>query len=466
MIALIAISLVVIGIATIFYFKSQNEQYHLERLQRKEQSVMLSLDYFIIENRIDTITVRLENKIQELADIHALDLNVYTTGGELLGSTQIELFDNGTFSKNIPDSVLQRVRMNEQIIVNEESKGSNYLSTYFLLYNSGHRPIAIINLPYRKDVAKNEQELFDFLFTLAQVYILLFLGASILAYFLANYITDSLRTISEKLQTVRINKQNEKIDWKSRDEIGELVREYNRMVDELEDSARLLAKSERESAWKEMARQVAHEIKNPLTPMRLSVQHLQRALTEVPEEVQERMARFSKTMIEQIDSLSHIASEFSNFAKMPKATLEPLEIDQVIQHVVDLYHDSRVSIAFDTDGQTSWVLGDKEQWKRVFTNLVKNAIQAIPEETEGRVQIRQKRVDDTVHITVTDNGSGIPEVQREKVFEPNFTTKSSGMGLGLAIVKSIVESSKGTIRFESAEGQGTTFFIELPVHDI
>jgi len=462
MLMLVLLSLVTIGGVTIYYFKQQNEAYHLERLERKEQSIMLSLDYYIIENDIRTLNVKLENKIQELADIHNLDINIYTTQGELMGSTQIELFDNGTFEKNIPDSTITKITRSEQIIVQEEVDDRPYLSTYFSLYTSDRKPMAIVNLPYYKDQERNQREVLDFLGTLSQVYVLLFLGATVLAYFLANYLTTSLRTIAERLEKVRITGNNEKLVWHGNDEIKALVNQYNQMVDELAESAQKLAKSERESAWKEMAKQVAHEIKNPLTPMRLQVQHLQRIAYNNPADLPQKMERLAETLIQQIDSLSRIATEFSNFAKMPKPTLAPTDVDAICKDTLLLYAQDQPFITCKIGAGEKVVLADSEQLSRVFTNLVQNAIQAIPDNREPQIEIETISTDEEVFIHVRDNGSGIDEAEQEKIFEPNFTTKSSGMGLGLAIVKGIVNGFNGEISFVSTPQSGTTFTVRLP----
>ncbi len=464
MIALVLISLIVIGVATLFFFKNQNDEYHLDRLRRKEQSVMLSLDYYIIENDINELNVKLENKIQELADVQALDMNVYTLGGELMGSTQIELFDNGTFSKSIADSTVERIKRSEQIIIQESVQDREYLSTYFILYTAKRKPMAIINLPYYKDTERNRSELYDFLATLAQVYVVLFIGASILAYFLSNYITNSLRTISEKLKNVRINGENQKLEWNGNDELSALVNDYNRMVDELAVSAQLLARSERESAWKEMAKQVAHEIKNPLTPMRLQLQHLQRIANDNPTDLKERMQKVSKTLVAQIDTLSGIASEFSDFAKMPKPELNQVDIDEAVKNTISLFTEEQGLINAEIGPGDKTVLADLNQLNRVLTNLITNAIQAVPENKEPRISVETLLVENEVLLRVTDNGSGIPKELQPKIFEPNFTTKSGGMGLGLAMVKGIIQEFNGKIGFVSELGAGTTFTVSIPLN--
>lgn len=469
MITLILIALIVSGITTIIHFKRQNDRMQLERLQQKEHSIMLALNYYIIENNIESVNAKLENKVQELSDINLLDLNVFDTHGQLLGSTNMEIFENEGRPLLLPDSVIHQLNTAEdRLVIREEIKDLEYLSTYFYLVSPENKNIAIVNLPYLKSEEQSQRDLLRFLGTLGQIYVLLFLGAALLAYFLSSYITKSLSTIRKKLESFRINAQNEKLEWNSHDEIGALVNTYNLMVDELEQSAEKLAKSEREMAWKEMAKQVAHEIKNPLTPMRLSIQHLQRKLKDRPEEADEIMKRFSNTMLEQIDTLSRIATEFSNFAKMPKAKLEPLNIVGIVESVQELYtseYEGTINIQLENQlGKHQLIYADKEQMLRVFGNLVKNAIQAFSAPESGKITISLREQENRIIAAVKDNGKGISAETIDKIFTPSFTTKSSGMGLGLAMVKNIVTGIGATIWFDTEENKGTTFYISFPIY--
>ena len=237
------------------------------------------------------------------------------------------------------------------------------------------------------------------------------------------------------------------------------------MVLELGESAKKLSESERELAWREMARQVAHEIKNPLTPMKLNIQHLQRAWYDKNDKLETTFEKVTKVLIEQIDSLSNLASSFSDFAKMPMERFEVCNLVEIVQNSVLLFEKaSQVNFTFKTQSKNIRVYTDKEQISRVFNNLIKNAIQAIPEELIGQIEINITTNQKYVNITVKDNGTGIPEEIKEKVFVPSFSTKSSGMGLGLAISKKILETSNGTIRFETRKDVGTTFYIQLPLY--
>jgi nitrogen fixation/metabolism regulation signal transduction histidine kinase len=237
------------------------------------------------------------------------------------------------------------------------------------------------------------------------------------------------------------------------------------MVLELEKSADLLAQSERESAWREMAKQVAHEIKNPLTPMKLSVQYLEKAWDEKSPDFEKRLARFTKTIIEQIDTLSTIASEFSDFAKMPSAKIESADLKDIIISTLELYQDyDKVEFNFTYDKNIDYpIKADKKQILRVFSNLIKNSLQALSESTDGKITIILEKHTDYYNISISDNGPGIPDELANKIFSPSFTTKSSGMGLGLAIVNSIIKSYNGSINFTSEVNSGTTFYITFPL---
>lgn len=287
--------------------------------------------------------------------------------------------------------------------------------------------------------------------------------AIVLAYFLSKYITKSLKTISDKMNETRLEKRNKKIDIETTsEEIATLVHSYNSMIDELEESAVKLATNEREQAWREMAKQVAHEIKNPLTPMRLSVQSFQRKFNPEDPEINQKVDEFSKTLIQQIDTMSSIASAFSNFAKMPAQQNETLNVVKIVKLALDIFNEDY--IVFLTDEEEIIAKFDRTQLIRVVTNLVKNGIQAIPENTNviPRIVVKVQSNEENVDIIVSDNGKGISEENKLKVFEPKFTTKSSGMGLGLAMVKNIVETYNGNITFTSKEGKGAIFTVSFP----
>jgi nitrogen fixation/metabolism regulation signal transduction histidine kinase len=285
--------------------------------------------------------------------------------------------------------------------------------------------------------------------------------AIVFAYFISRYITKSLKKIGEKLDQTRFNQRNEKIIVEDAgEEIYNLINAYNSMIDELEESAVKLAKSEREQAWREMAKQVAHEIKNPLTPMRLTVQSFQRKFDPNDPNIRQKVDEYSKTIIQQIDTMSNIASAFSNFAKMPAQQSEMLNVVEITRLAMDLFNEDYINYTHESEEIIAKF--DRTQLIRVVTNLVKNAIQAISHERPPQINVRVFEQDDKVMITVQDNGIGITKENEPKIFEPKFTTKTSGMGLGLGMVKNIMETYGGNITFTSEENKGTTFIVSFP----
>ncbi len=305
-----------------------------------------------------------------------------------------------------------------------------------------------------------------FFMTLLNAYVFIFLIAIGIAVFMSKSIIGPVAQLSEKLKRIRLGKKNETIQWAIDDEVGELIRDYNAMVTKLDESAMLLAQTERDTAWREMAKQVAHEIKNPLTPMKLSIQYLQNSASRGEQvDLPAMIKRVSTTLIEQIDNLTNIATEFSSYAKMPQASNEVFVINDVLASVHDLFRKREdMDIQLQVPINDLDVFADKSQIIRVFNNIVKNAIQSIPKTRRGLIHIKLYLEDETIVISFEDNGVGIDEHMREKVFYPNFTTKSSGMGLGLAICSDIIQSFDGNIYFETEKGVGTKFFIELPRH--
>jgi nitrogen fixation/metabolism regulation signal transduction histidine kinase len=340
--------------------------------------------------------------------------------------------------------------------------GETFLSSYTYITDTKFKPLAILNLPYLENDNFLDKELDEFLQRLGYTYMIMLMVAIVLALLLSKYITKTLKTISDKIKETRLEKRNEKIEIKSStEEILTLVNSYNSMIDELQESAVKLATSEREQAWREMAKQVAHEIKNPLTPMRLSVQSFQRKFDPTDPVIHQKVDEFSKTLIQQIDTMSSIASAFSNFAKMPAQQNEMLNVVAIVKLALDIFNEDYITFIAEEDEIIAKF--DRTQLIRVVTNLIKNGIQSIPNDAENpKIIVHVSSVNGIVKITVQDNGIGISEDNKSKVFEPKFTTKTSGMGLGLAMVKNIVETYNGKINFISEKGKGTTFTVTFP----
>ena len=473
------LSFIIIGAITISYFNRQSQDYHRSRLLRKLNAVASEIEYESADATEDSDPERrkdprwpfdlgVQSDLGALSEIHAIDLNIYDTLGFLQQSSQPDIFSKGLLSKVMEPEAW--AAMNNagcsHWIQTEEIGALPFLSAYRPLQSAEGKTMAYLHLPYFAKERNQRQEVSGFMVALVNVYVLLLVVAGLVALGISNSVTRSLAKISAQFQKIKVGERNEPITWKSQDEIGLLVSEYNKMLGQLERSASLLARSERESAWREMARQVAHEIKNPLTPMRLSIQHLQRAIADGDPRAEELTQRVSRTLLEQIETLTVIATEFSNFAQMPTPKPNQVVLGDVLKSIVDLYQvEEAADIQLSIPGAEVLVWADREQLQRVFSNLLKNAIQAIPDDRKGLIHVVMGTFAGEVRVQVIDNGIGIPVEQYQRVFVPNFTTKSSGMGLGLAMCKNIVEYAGGRIEFISKEGSGTTFSVTLPLMD-
>ena len=468
-IAIIIISFFVLGMITrsniIHLYNNKNR----DNLSEKTFSVLTELEHKL--GNMPALPGDMSDYISELLNKFSLifysDINLFDTKGTLIASSRPQIFEEKLLSAKMHTRAYNRLAYEQSLlyIQNEKIGRQEYLSAYIPFRNNEDKIIAYVNLPYFAKQTELRKEIADFLAAYINVYVLLIVLAIMVTILVSRFITRPLQLIRDKLKDIGLGKSNEKIEWTSKDEIGSLVEEYNRMIDELARSAEMLARSERESAWREMAKQVAHEIKNPLTPMKLSVQHLQKAWDDKAPDWEKRLAIFTRTIVEQIDSLSEIASEFSDFAKMPAANIEKIELTSIIKTAAELYHHhNNINIVIEHMEMEYFVLADKRQLLRVFNNLIQNAVQAIGKKEEGLILIRLSIENEFYLIGISDNGAGITDEQASKIFSPSFTTKSSGMGLGLAMVKSILTIIGGDVSFESSPGKGATFNIKIPVY--
>ncbi len=468
-VGLMLIILLIVAIGTVFYTVEQFRNKHDELLNDKVQSVLLELESKIgLEGPLNHGNEEyLTYQLQTISNIFLCDINLFGTDGILLASSRPELFEHGLIGGQMNPSAFYRLtHKGDNRYLGQETIGSLEFRSYYVpFYNRQDMLIGYVNVPYF--VANNElrEEVSSVVMTVVNFYLLFTVIIIGITVFLSRRITRPLQVLQAKLADLKIDKHNEKIDYQGKDEIGSLVGEYNRMVDELADSASQLARTQRELAWREMARQIAHEIKNPLTPMKLNIQYLQRAWNDGVDDFDSYLKRVTETLIEQIEKLSSIATEFSHFAKMPAARRENLDLIEKISSSVTLFSNSEnvnIHTEFGAPGPIM-VHADGEQLLGVFNNLINNAVQSIPRGEHGQIEIVASVTNETVLVKISDNGKGIPEEIRDKMFVPNFTTKTSGMGLGLAIVKGIIESAGGKIWFETKTGKGTTFYIELPL---
>ena len=466
MLALLTAAFFFIGVFTYYNFKTQNQSYHEKRLSRKETATLSSISYFL--KNIDVVNPDnknifklFENKIFELADIHNLDIIIYSLTGELVLSSNKTLVEKLIIPNKINAALIETLSKKKSgVKKNLTTADVNYLNSYQYITDKSHNPIAIISIPYFQLNESYKKDLKVYLLALIPVYIFLFISANLLALVLSRQISGPMSRLSETMREAAIMKKFMPLSWESKDEIGQLVRQYNFMVKELEKSADILAQNEKETAWKEMAKQVAHEIKNPLTPMKLNVQLFERSLKTEENIVRDKVKIFSKSIIEQIDTLSDIASAFSDFAKMPMSKKEKLDLSRIAENTINFFNTA--NIVFEKPTKPCYIYADKGQIIRILNNLLNNAVEAVPKNKRPLITVNMELINGFVKLSISDNGEGIPTALDKKIFNPSFTTKNSGTGLGLAIVKRIINDLNGSISFKSSEGQGTTFYVSIP----
>lgn len=469
MIFLTLIASVLIAAVSIYQFRKEAREYHQDRLERKEAAITEHINYVLQTTTYplttENIPLIFKEKIFELSDIHSMEINFFDLKGKLLISSKA-IFKLDKDKPKINPSTLKIIQssLDKRYIEFSKIDGQSFRSSYSYLKDTKFKPMGILNLPYEENTEFYDNEVQNFLIRFGQVYVFMFFISIVLSYFLSSYITKSLKIISDKLQETELYQRNEKIVIEDGSkEINLLINSYNNMVDKLEESATILAQSEREQAWREMAKQVAHEIKNPLTPMRLTVQSFQRKFDPNDPNISKKLDDYTKTILQQIDTMTAVAGAFSNFATMPAQQNETLNVVKIVKMALEIFNEDFIQFSALEDEIIAKL--DRTQLIRVITNLVKNAIQAIPEEQENKIVfVTVFRQGEEVKIAVKDNGNGISLENQERVFEPKFTTKSSGMGLGLAIIKNIIENYNGTITFETEPNVGTEFLVSFPIN--
>ncbi|EOG6896097.1 PAS domain-containing sensor histidine kinase [Flavobacterium psychrophilum] len=469
MILITIISSILIAGVSLIHFQYESKEYNQELLISKENQIKQHLQYVLATTPHPLTTFNIpsifKGKIFEISNIHDIEIDMYDLTGRLLITSNAPII-KGQIAPNIPNIVIEKVKesANNRYINSIEKKENNFQFSYsYLMDYVEKNPIGIIRLPYKEDNTFYQKQIEEFLKIFGFVYLAMFVISIWIALYLSRYITKSLETISNSLTKTSLTEKNKKIELISNSyEIDNLVHSYNNMIDELEESANKIAQSEREGAWREMAKQVAHEIKNPLTPMRLTVQSYQRKFDPTDPNVTQKLNDYSKTLIQQIDTMSAVASAFSNFASMPAQQNETINVVDVVKLTLDIFNEGFIEFYSNLDEIITTI--DRTQLIRIITNLVKNALQAIPEEQVfKKIWVSVNKGANNAVITVKDNGKGIAIADFDRIFEPKFTTKSSGMGLGLGIIKNIIENYNGTITFDSEINKGTTFTVSLPI---
>ena len=449
----------VAGFTSFFFIRNSLNRKTTEHQYEKNKSIVKN-----IENDINQIEINNPEYLKKYKENYFTDINIYDIDGQLVNTTQPKLFE-GFKSKIINREAYERIKLRKRFYYTctEEIEGNEYNSSYFPIYDKEGNIHSIINIPFFDNQMLNKSNISNFIVTYLNIFLVLMGISAFIVILMTRRTIKPLEMIQDKMQKINLGGKNEIIEWKSKDEIGELIEIYNKLIKELEISANKLMRSERETAWREMARQVAHEIKNPLTPMKLNIQFLQMAWDEKNPDIDRKLRETTKSILEQIDILSNIATAFSDYAKLPKKNIEEFNLKEIIINTINLYdNNDNIKIDFIEENESDYIINsDKNNLSIVFGNILKNAIQAIGKKEGGIITFNIKDLGGRYKIEISDNGCGIGEEEKKKIFMPNFTTKSSGMGVGLSIVYDILETLGGEIRFESEVGKGTTFFVEV-----
>jgi two-component system nitrogen regulation sensor histidine kinase NtrY len=464
MILLVFLACLLILAATFFQYQNESIDYNIFRLNRKESQLRKQIDYLVEKNDLlkknDSVWAQYKQEFSAVIKIHNVNYSVFNLEGKPLFTSFLPLkiiANDYSLKDDFLDVILSKP--DHRILEKNNDEIGKFQSSYSLLEDGFGKPYGVLFFPYFEDVSFSENELNTFLQSLYQIYLLMLIVAIIMAYFISKYISRSLETFREKIDQTGLLKENEKIQLKNAPrDIASLINSYNKMIDELEKSATLLARTQREQAWQEMAKQVAHEIKNPLTPMRLTVQNFQRRFSVDDPYNAKKIDEFSQILLEQIDTMSDVANAFSDFATLPKPKLLKSDLVEITRRSLEIFEDG--IITFKTSDEKIMLSLDKTQWIRVTTNIVQNALQAVKQGQDPKIKVSIKKGEKNVKVYFSDNGIGIPKSIQSKVFEPKFTTKTKGMGLGLGIVKNIIDSQKGKIEYTTSE-KGTTFIVTL-----
>lgn len=449
----------VAGFTSFVFIRNSLNRKTAEFQYEKNKSIVKNIEYDINKKEINN-----SEYLKKYKENYFTDINIYDTNGNLVNTTQPKLFE-GFKSKIINKEAYESIKLRKRFYYSctEEIEGIEYNSSYFPLLDENGNIHSIINIPFFDNKMSNNSNISNFIITYLNIFLVVMGISAFIVILMTRRTIQPLEMIQDKMQKINLGGKNEAIEWKSKDEIGELIEIYNKLIKELEISANKLMRSERETAWREMARQVAHEIKNPLTPMKLNIQFLQMAWDEKNPDIDRKLRDTTKSILEQIDILSNIATAFSDYAKLPKNNIEEFNLKEVIINTINLYdNNENINIDFIEENESDYFIrSDKNNLSIVFGNILKNAIQAIGKKKDGNIAFRIAENGDKYKIEICDNGCGIGEEEKKKIFMPNFTTKSSGMGVGLSIVYDILETLRGEIRFESELGKGTTFFVEI-----
>lgn len=446
------------------HFNNQTERYHEDILKRKESAVLALIDYELDkypgDATEDNIHPILENKLLEISDINKLHIVIYDLRGNKMLTTEVEKASYEV----LPQAILDKLQKSDEFIImhkdSDDASGSKVYSSFSYIKNYNGENVAILNLPYQTNDVFLQEDMFTLLGSYGLAFGIILLVGTIAVYIVTKRTLVKLWSFADLIRDTGMIANNSPILYEGKDEIKVLVDSYNTMLLKLKEQSRLIAQIEREEAWRDFARQVAHEIKNPLTPMKLMIQNQMRKFDVTDENLKEKTMRTGKILLQQIDTIAAIAEAFSDFAKMPTRRDEKINIVEIIKNA--LYIFPKDIVHFEYKQPEIMMYFDKQYLNRVINNVTKNALQSVPSDRKANIRVAIELKDNFVYLTVQDNGKGIPEEIQPVIFNPKFTTKNSGMGIGLPMVKKILEDYDGTIQFESIENKGTTFTMQIP----
>ncbi|TWP30346.1 HAMP domain-containing histidine kinase [Apibacter muscae] len=453
-------SMFAMGLITFYQYVRIAREYNNKKLERKEQLIVETFDYLLSKKNTASSEVKdkIGNKIYEISDINNLDINFYSLNGNFLLGNKIP--DAST--KFIPKEYLKSLSINnDRIKINKKSAltGENYATIYRYIYNNNYEPIAIINFPFLHDEFFLKKDFHTLLYRYLVIMLIVLVVSGVFSWFFSQTLTRKIKDLAQRLSDTGALTNNRPILYNYIDEISPLVKAYNIMLVKFKEQTDALIKSEKDSAWQQMARQVAHEIKNPLTPMRLEIQSFQLRFNPEDPEIKDKLNKLIRSLITQIDTIASIAEAFSDFAKMSIKKDEKINVLEIAKNSLEIFPSQYIEIVAEENIILNF---DPNLLNRILTNLVKNAFQAIPENQTPEIAVKIAQDNYNVYFFVIDNGTGIPEEIQSKIFTPQFSTKSSGSGLGLAIIKKIIEEYNGSINFTSEEGVGSVFKFEIP----
>ncbi len=450
------IPLLIVSIVTLRMLSRSSQEQLNKTYQERAVFLASQLNGMQQEDSVNSIKSK-EEQVLELSRVSNTELILFNSAGTLLATSQPLLFENQLVAPLLNPIALQRAKQGEQNFIVADRVGE---LAYFISYAQISSDASLLAVPYYQSGKVLEKIQVKALADILNIFAIILLALLFFSYLVSQWLTFPLQFITRSLQRTSLTGTNEPLNWKANDEIGLMVQSYNEMLSKLTDSKKALERMQREQAWREIAQQVAHEIKNPLTPMKLAMQRLRRSFQE--DSVEPEQAKKSiESMLDQVDVLNAIATSFNSFAKLPVASLQKLDIVPLLIRLVDLYNEDNTIILDEMPDQVN-IIGDSKIVQGIFSNIILNSIQAKQANVNMRIRISAKRSEAYWQIQISDNGKGIAPEKTEQIFLPHFTTKESGSGLGLAITKQHVEQLNGRIWFETELEKGTVFIVELP----